>query len=150
MTRLNGRVTNQQARKTCLIVAAVLLPLSGWNYHRGRMTVVVVMGGAGALLVLAGLAIPPAARAFHNGWMKLAEILGWVNSRVLLSLLFYGVLTPVKLLMRLVGRDPLRRRAKRSGEQSKIGEAGEPINSESYWIKRRVTRQPKEQFERIF
>ena len=140
-------VTNEQARKTCLIVAAVLLALSAWNYHRGRMTVVMVIGGIGALLVLAGLAIPPAARAFHKGWMKLAEILGWVNSRVLLSLLFYGVLTPVKLIMRVVGRDPLRMRG---GSKGKVGEPGEPISTDSYWIKRRVTRQPKEQFERIF
>ena len=38
-------VTNAQARNTALIVAGALLLLAAWNYHRGRMMVVVVLGG---------------------------------------------------------------------------------------------------------
>jgi hypothetical protein len=75
------------------------------------------------------------ARRFHIIWMRLAVALGYINSRVLLSLMFYLVFTPYGLLMRLFGRDPLRRRGARR---------------ESYWISRKVTRQTKEQFERLF
>jgi phosphotransferase system glucose/maltose/N-acetylglucosamine-specific IIC component len=129
------RVTNEQARKTALLVGGVLLAISAWNYHRGRMTVVEIFGGLGALLVVAGLFVPPVALAFHVGWMKFAHALGWVNSRVLLTVLFYGVFAPYGFLSRVLGRDPLRRR---KGEE------------ETYWTTRKTTRQSAEQFERLF
>lgn len=128
-------VTNEQARKTALVVSVVLLLLAAWNYHRGRMTIVEVCGTLGALLAFAGLFVPPAARAFHTGWMKLAHALGWVNSRVLLTVLFYLVFAPYGFLSRLFGRDPLHRRTQ---------------NGETYWTTRKVTRQTREQFERLF
>ncbi|MFL6230107.1 MAG: SxtJ family membrane protein [Pyrinomonadaceae bacterium] len=129
------QVTNQQARKTALLVGGVLVAIAAWNYHRGRMTIVEVFGALGVLLVVAGLAVPPVARAFHVGWMKFAHALGWVNSRVLLTVLFYGVFAPYGFLSRLLGRDPLGRRQ---------------AAGETYWTTRKTTRQTAEQFERLF
>jgi Saxitoxin biosynthesis operon protein SxtJ len=130
-----AEVTDKQARKTALIVAAVLFLLAAWNIYRGRTTVVVVLGGFAVLLTLVGLFVPVVARAFHRLWMGIASVLGYINSRILFSVLFYGVFTPYNLVSRLLGRDQLRRRG-----------AGEP----TYWVKRESTRQTKEQFERLF
>jgi hypothetical protein len=128
-------VTDAQARKSALLVSAVLLAVAAWNLYRGRMNVVVVFGSTGAVLLVVGLLIPVAARAFHNGWMRFASALGYVNSRVLLTLMYYLVMTPYGFVSRLVGRDPLRRRG---------------ATRESYWIERKASRQSKEQFERLF
>ena len=128
-------VTNAQARKSALLVAGVLLAIAAWNLYRGRTTVVIVLGAISAALVVAGLFVPVAARAFHNAWMRFAVALGHINSRVLLTLMYYLVMTPYGLVSRLVGRDPLRRRGERA---------------ESYWIERKRTRQEREQFERLF
>ena len=128
-------VTDAQARKSALVVAAVLVLIAAWNFYRGRTTVVIVFASIGAALIIAGLFVPVAARAFHKGWMRLAVALGHVNSRVLLTLMYYLVFTPYGLVSRLVGRDPLRRRVK----------AGE-----SHWVERKRTRQEREQFERLF
>ena len=131
----SGAVTNGQARKSALAVAAVLLGIAAWNLYRGRTTVVLIFGSLGAALVVAGLFVPPAARAFHTAWMRLAVVLGHVNSRVLLTLVYYLGVTPYGVVTRLVGRDPLRRRG---------------AKAESYWVERKVTRQTREQFERLF
>jgi hypothetical protein len=128
-------VTDAQARKSALVVAAVFLLIAAWNLYRGRATVVIIFGSISAALFVAGLFVPVAARAFHRAWMRLAVALGHVNSRVLLTLMYYLVFTPYGLVSRLVGRDPLRRR----------GKAGE-----SYWTERKRTRQEREQFERLF
>ena len=128
-------VTNAQARKSALLVAAVLLAIAAWNLYRGRTTVVVVFASVGAALVVAGLLVPPAARAFHTAWMRFAVLLGHVNSRVLLTLVYYLVVTPYGFVTRLVGRDPLRRRG---------------AKGESYWVERKATRQAREGFERLF
>ncbi|MCE5270112.1 SxtJ family membrane protein, partial [bacterium] len=55
-------------------------------------------------------------------WMKLAHALGWFNTRLLLILVFYLVLTPVGLLMRLFGKRPL--------------SLGWDKDAPSYWIER--------------
>ena len=122
-------VTDAQARKSALLVAAVLLLMAAWNLYRGRTTVVIIFALIGAALFIAGLFAPAAARAFHKAWMRLAVALGHVNSRVLLTLMYYLVFTPYGLASRLLGRDPLRRR----------GRAGE-----SYWTERAATRQTRE------
>ena len=41
-------------------------------------------------------------------WYKLAEVLGWINSRILLSLVFFLILYPVSLLYKLVTKNPLK------------------------------------------
>ena len=128
-------VTDAQARKTAFVVAAVLMAIALWNIYRARPVVVAVFGGLALSLALAGLALPRVARRFHILWMTLATALGYVNSRILLGLMFYGIFTPYGIISRLVGRDPLRRRG---------------ANGESYWTERKNTRQTREQFERLF
>tara|TARA_B100000886_G_scaffold338878_1_gene302765 strand:+ start:587 stop:979 length:393 start_codon:yes stop_codon:yes gene_type:complete len=44
----------------------------------------------------------------YKSWMKLGLILGWLNSRIILMLVFLIVLQPIALIMRLFGHDPLR------------------------------------------
>ena len=44
----------------------------------------------------------------YRAWMKLGHILGWVNSRVILGLVFFIVLQQIALIMRILGHDPLR------------------------------------------
>jgi hypothetical protein len=61
-----------------------------------------------ALLVgLISLIIPPAGNRIVWGWYKLAEGLGWFNSRVLLSVVYYLIVTPIAVVFRWVGNDPL-------------------------------------------
>ena len=43
-------------------------------------------------------------------WMKLGHILGWVNSKVILGLVFILVLQPIALMMRSFGYDPLKKK----------------------------------------
>ena len=44
----------------------------------------------------------------YKVWMKLGHILGWVNSRIILGLVFLIVLQPIAFIMRILGHDPLR------------------------------------------
>ena len=48
----------------------------------------------------------------HIKWMGLGNALGWVNSRIILSLVFIIVLLPISFLMRIIGYDPLRTKLK--------------------------------------
>ena len=123
-----------QARKSTLVVAGAFALLSGWQLYRGHSTSTLVFVAAAAVLLVCA-AITPAALFFNKWWMALAGVLGYINSRILLSLLFFLVMTPVGLFARLVGYDPLTRRKG---------------NEASYWRARAKTRQQRADFEHSF
>jgi hypothetical protein len=64
-----------------------------------------------ALFLIATSAFRPTAlKPVYRVWMIVGEALGWVNTRVLLAVIFYLVFTPAAILLRLLRRDPLRRK----------------------------------------
>ena len=56
-----------------------------------------------------GLIRPEWVRLIYVGWMVLAFPIGWTVSQVMLAVMFYGLFTPIGLVFRLLGRDPLHR-----------------------------------------
>jgi len=63
-----------------------------------------------AILWTAALLAPERIRYIHAGWTKVGLVLGWINTRVVLTAVFVIVVTPMGLLMRLFGRNRTRRR----------------------------------------
>jgi len=63
----------------------------------------------GGILMTLALAWPRSLTQVYRLWMTLGEVLGWINTRLILSGLFYLVFTPLGLYMRLRGNDPMRR-----------------------------------------
>ena len=62
------------------------------------------------LLWLTALIWPAALSYLHRVWTRLGLALGWVNTRVILTLLFAIAIVPVGLVMRLMGRDRMARK----------------------------------------
>ena len=91
-------------------VGGVLLLIAAFLAWRGRVTAAEVTGGIGAVLVVLGLTKPMLLKWPSAVWWKFAMVLGYVNARVILTIAFLVVLTPIGLLWRIIGRDPLRRR----------------------------------------
>ena len=46
----------------------------------------------------------------YKSWMKLGHALGWINSRIILGLIFIVVVQPIAFIMKLFGYDPLRKK----------------------------------------
>ena len=65
--------------------------------------------GLGAVLALWALGAPALLAPVYRAWMAVGAALGWINTRVLLGAVFYLVVTPIGAVMRMTGRDPLRR-----------------------------------------
>ena len=70
----------------------------------------------GFIALIIGLTSPRLLYYPYKFWMKLGLILGWVNSRIILCVVYMIVLIPIAFVMRLIGYDPLRRR--RKGEKT--------------------------------
>ena len=99
-------------REFGLIVGGVLVLLSLWWLYRGKFPVVSqITLPIGAVLVLLGLVFPRALVLPNRTWMAFAEVLSWVTTRIILAFVFFVIVTPIGMVKRLFGWDPLQRRA---------------------------------------
>ncbi|MEL6923554.1 MAG: SxtJ family membrane protein [Bacteroidota bacterium] len=57
-----------------------------------------------ASVAVVSLVIPPVGRLIEKAWYKLAQVLGWINTRILLSIVFFLILFPIAWLTRLFGK----------------------------------------------
>lgn len=135
--RLRVLVTELRAELDALDASARALRRFGWvvgGVFLGLAGLIVGLRGAlgpwslgcaaaGALLVGAAFVAPARLRPVFRVWMGLAIVLGTVSTRVLLTLVLVGLVWPIALVLRLVGKELMPRGP----------EAGVP----SYWIDRR-------------
>jgi len=102
-------------REFGLIVGGAFTLLGGWWLYRGKLTSVAhVIVPLGIVLVLLGLIIPRVLIYPNKAWMKLAEGMSFISTRIILAIVYFGVLTPIGLIKRAMGWDPLHRRSERS------------------------------------
>ncbi len=84
-----------QPKHSSLLVIAIGFGLLYFNFH--KLWLLVPVG-----ISLVGFFINPMGEFVHKSWMMLAKILGYINSRIILSLLFFVVLTPLGIAVRLL------------------------------------------------
>jgi hypothetical protein len=102
-------------REFGLIVGGIFVLLGSWWLYRGKFVhAAPVILSLGALLVLFGLIWPRALVIPNRAWMLLAEGLSFVTTRIILAVVFFLVITPIGVIKRLSGWDPLSRRGERS------------------------------------
>jgi hypothetical protein len=89
--------------------------------------------GAGILVVLSGITAPIIIKPVYILFSYLSVVLGWFSTRVILVLLFFWVVTPIALVMRLAGK--------------KFITAGMDRNLKTYWIERNKNFNEAESFE---
>lgn len=78
------------------------------------------LSGAAAWLA-AALVYPKLLAPLNKGWIAFGHVLGWINARIILGIVFFVIVMPTGLIMRLFGKDFLRMRPNRVG---------------SYWVQR--------------
>ena len=106
-------IQKKQLREFGLLIGFGFPILFGWllpllfGYEHRAWTL--WLGIPGLIL---GLIAPRLLHYPYMGWMALGHLLGWVNSRIILGLVFILLLQPMAYIMRLTGYDPLRRRRK--------------------------------------
>ncbi len=106
-------VGRKALRSFGLLVGAVLLGLGGlmlWRRGFAPDAGVLAASVVGGLLMLLGLTFPRVLRPLYRVWMALAFVLGFVMTRVLLALVFYLAVTPIGVVMRVLGKDSMHRR----------------------------------------
>jgi len=86
------------------ILYGFLIPFL-WSHDFKFWTLIV-----GLLFLILGKYKPVFLKIPYKLWMKFGDILGWINTRIILGVIFLLVLIPISILMKIVGHDPLKKR----------------------------------------
>ncbi|MCB4757434.1 MAG: SxtJ family membrane protein [Elusimicrobia bacterium] len=136
ITTINWKPSNADLRKfglTLLIGFGLIGALVFW---RSSHAAAFWMWGISTSVGLLAIAVPFLSKPFYWAWMGVAFVMGTIVSTLILLLIFYLIISPVALFMKLVGRDSLRLKKK-------------SYPNETYWVE---LPQPKSKdcYERLF
>jgi hypothetical protein len=107
-----ARLTPAQGRKFAFTVGLAFLALAGVSRWRGHHWPPIVLVTLGAVLLIAGTLVPSRLGPVQRSWMGLAHAMSKVTGPIFLGVVYFGVLTPIGLLMRLFGRNPMKHSAR--------------------------------------
>jgi len=109
----NSQYTTKELRQFAFIMAGMILLLFAlffpWLYDLGFSYTPYIISG---LFISLGLIIPKALQPVYTGWIKFSNILGFINSKILLFIIFYLIITPMGLVAKLFGFDPMKKKVK--------------------------------------
>ena len=103
-----ARLSRREGREFGLTVGGALLVIAGILLWRQRQLAAYVVMLPGIMLMLAGLFLPTRLGPVRRAWMALAHAISKVTTPIVLGVIYFLLLTPIGLLMRATGRDPLR------------------------------------------
>ena len=129
------RATPKEIRKFGILFTVLSVGAMGFSLYKGG-------GGwmwlafAALFFLLTGLFLQTILKPIYVGWMTFAHVLGWINTRFILGLVFYAIFSPVGLFLRLIRKDILSVRIDKQAS--------------SYWRKRRQGDLDKKRYEQLF
>jgi hypothetical protein len=106
--RIPARLSPKEGRKFGLTVGVAFLVLAALSRWRGHEIVPYMLGAVGSVLVVAGAVLPTRLGPVQRGWMGLGHAISKVTTPIFLGIVFFLIIMPVGLLMRLLGRNPVR------------------------------------------
>jgi len=132
---MKDQVSSRELQRFAFTVGTGLALIGALSRYRGHTDPPAVLWTIAGILWLLGLVRPSSLVPVKKAWMGFASILGWVNTRIILGLLFYLVLTPISILARFF-RDPLDRKLH--------------DGRDSYWIRKTKQTLDSKEYERQF
>ena len=128
-------LSQRSLKKFGITMAVAGMVIAALVFFKHRHLPLALVSAAAAFLAL-GKGSPGSLKPVYIVWMKIAFVLGWINTRILLLAMFYLVCAPIGLVLRLMGKDLLDRSL----------EPGSP----SYWRPCGEKGSKKEDYERQF
>ncbi|MCC2641092.1 MAG: conserved rane protein of unknown function [Nitrospira sp.] len=118
----------KELRNFGLIVGGVFCLIAVWPAFRHGEAIRFWALVPGSLLIALGLLMPMTLGPIFRVWMKIGHVMGWINTRIILGILYFGLITPMGMVMRLFGWDSMRRTLSRDVETYRVVRGARPRN----------------------
>jgi len=114
-------LNEKELRKFGLVTGSIVAVLFGlflpWLFNHGLPLWPWIIAG---VLIIWALILPATLAPVYKGWMRIGMAVGWFNTRLILGILFFLIITPIGLIMRLFGHDPMHRNIDKNTETYRI------------------------------
>ena len=107
--RVPARLTAAAGRTFAFTVGAAFALFGAIAWWRGHPTSTTVLGGLAVTLGVLGAVAPRSLGPVERAWMGLAHLISRVTTPIFMGVVYFVVITPISLLMRLAGKLPLRK-----------------------------------------
>ena len=131
----NIKSEKSDIRKFGITIGIILMIIAGFLFWKEKESYQIFIA-AGALFCLTGFILPIILKPFFIAWMTFAIILGWFMTRLILSLVFYGIMTPIGVLSRIFGKKFLKLNFDKTNN--------------TYWNNRKIHSLEKTHYEKQF
>ena len=131
----NIKTGKKDLRSFGITFGIIFLIIAGFLYYQEKDSFQLFIYLAGSFSGL-GIILPIILKPFYMVWMIFAVILGWFMTKVILSLLFYLIITPIGLFLRIIGKDLLNLKEKKQ--------------QKSYWNMRNSEEEQNQNYEKQF
>jgi len=131
----NIKTGKKDLRSFGITFGIIFLIIAGFLYYQEKDSFQLFIYIAGSFISL-GFLIPIILKPIYLVWMIFAVILGWFMTRVIISLLYYIIITPIGLFLRIIGKDLLDLKEKK--------------NKKSYWNIRNSEDEQNQNYEKQF
>ncbi|PJE64602.1 MAG: hypothetical protein COU90_02060 [Candidatus Ryanbacteria bacterium CG10_big_fil_rev_8_21_14_0_10_43_42] len=95
--------SDADVKNFCRVIGIVSAVIGGWLLWHGDEYALLLLG-VSFILIVGGIIAPWALRPLQKLWMAGAIILGWIITRIILAILFYGIVTPIGVGARFLGK----------------------------------------------
>jgi len=110
MMEINWNPSRKELRQFGFLCLAFFGGLAAYNWYHGGVTLAVELLTAAALIGgVLGAVAPQLLKYVFVGWIVAVFPIGWTVSHLLLGFIYFFILTPIGLLLRLLGQDPMNR-----------------------------------------
>ena len=127
----NIKSEKSDLRKFGITIGVILLIIAGFLFWKEKESFQILLT-FGVTFCILGIAIPFILKPIYWVWMIFATILGWIMTRVILSLLFYIIVTPIGLIPRFFGKQFLELRWDKSKESYWNFRTNEHLQNKNY------------------
>ncbi|MDH4153576.1 MAG: SxtJ family membrane protein [Nitrospira sp.] len=126
MERRSHHATDNELRQFGFLVGGVFAVIGLWPMLvRGESSRLWAML-LGSLLIGPGGVRPQSLTPVHRGWMQVGHVLGAINTKRILGILYYGLITPMELAMRFMGKDSMHRALAKDAITYRVVRASRP------------------------
>ena len=137
LIEINFQPSKRELRQFAGIWFPAMFAVIGFFVHKatGAWTIPGILWGIAAVISVVGFCVPAFMRPIFVGWMVAAFPIGWTISHVMMAAIYYLVVTPLGLVMRVAGYDPMHRKFDTSAA--------------TYWIPRTQSNDAKRYFQQF-
>lgn len=124
----NQELSKRELRRFGLILALIIgvlfVVIPFWFADKPPS---IIMSSIIGILTTWSMLLPQQLKYLYRVWMRIGEVLGWINTRLILGIVFVLLFLPIGIMMKIMGKDPMRRGFRQDEKTYRVASDPSPV-----------------------